>query len=186
MTRLHLILTVIAAACALTCQAATPADTTTPTDNYRKASFAWGAELSGAADMSQHNMSAVGISAEFGFRYKWVRFLGIGAEGNTMVNTSDRTFPLYINFRTDFSNHRRLLFVDLRGGMALNYLYGNTQKTGAYASGGVGITLAGGKKFSSHIILAYTYIGNDVCYYGDYMRTCPGISQATLRLGVIF
>lgn len=152
----------------------------------RKPHFAWGANLSGNVDMSDHNMSAIGINAEVGMRWKWIRFIGFGAEGNMMVSNSDRCFPLYVNFRTDFSSRRRLLFVDLRGGVTLNYFDHDKQNAEAYASGGVGITLAAGKTFSSHLIVAYTYIGNDNCFLGNISRPCPGISLATLRLGVAF
>ena len=147
--------------------------------------FTWGAELNGSVDMSGHSMSNIGINAKFGLRWKWIRFLGIGAEGDFMVTKSARSYPVFVNFRTDFSNSDKLLFLDLRGGAALNY-FDNDQKTGAYFSGGVGVTLAKGKSFASHIILGYTYLGQDYCYNGLTLRKCPGISMATMRLGVSF
>lgn len=152
----------------------------------RKLSFAWGADFGGNVDLSGHDMSSIGISARFGMRWKWIRFVGVGAEGDIMVNNSSRTYPLFVNFRTDFSPYRRLLFVDLRGGMALNYFNNNDMETGAYLSGGAGVTLASGKNFSSHVILAYTFIGQEQCYIGNYLRKCPGISMVTIRLGVAF
>lgn len=155
-------------------------------DSPRKASFAWGASLGSNIDLSQHDMSAIGISAEFGFRWRWIRFFGVGAGGDIMVSNSNRSFPVYANFRTDFCNRPRLLFMDLRGGIALNYAENNTRTQGLYMSPGVGITLASGRTFSSHIILAYTYLGQEYCYVGDYQRRCPGVSMATLRLGVAF
>jgi len=155
-------------------------------DVYRRLSFAWEADLAGNVDLSSHNMSAIGLSAEFGLRWRWIRFFGVGAAGNVMVGNSSRSFPIFLNFRTDFSNRRRLIFLDLRGGMAINYFVDDKQETGVYASGGFGVTLAAGKTFSSHIILAYTYLSQDKCYNGDYLRECPGISMVTLRLGVAF
>lgn len=152
----------------------------------RKLSFKWGAGFNGLVDLTSHNMSAIGIDAEFGMAWKWIRFLGIGAEGDIMVENSNRTFPIFVNFKTDFSNTDRLVFLDLRGGLAINYFYGNENQTEPYVSGGVGITLAEGKTFSSHIILSYTYLGNKNCYLGDYLRSCPGISLVNLRLGVTF
>ena len=151
-----------------------------------KVAFAWGANISGNVDMSDHDLSALGLNAEFGMSWKYLRFLGIGAEGLMMVNGSNRCFPIFVNVRTDFSKTRRLLFLDLRGGTSLNYFNNNSQETGAYFSGGLGITLATGKSFSSHIIMAYTYIGQEKCYIGDYERNCPGISMVTLKLGVSF
>ncbi len=152
----------------------------------RKLSFAWGADLGGNVDMSGHDMSSLGISARFGMRWKWVRFFGVGAEGNIMMSNSNRAYPLFVNFRTDFSNYRRLLFVDLRGGVSLNYFNNKDMETGGYFSGGLGVTLATGKTFSSHLVLAYTFIGQEECYNGNYLRKCPGISMATIRLGVAF
>lgn len=151
----------------------------------RKIKFAWGAELESSIDLSSHNMSTIGITGELGIQWKWIRFFGVGIEGDIMVSNSSRTYPIFANFRTDFSNYNRLLFMDLRGGVALNYLY-NTHNTEPYFSGGMGITLAKGKTFTSHIILAYTYLGNDICYEGIMARKCPGISLATMRLGILF
>lgn len=153
---------------------------------YRRFAFAWGSDLSGNVDLSAHDMSAIGLCVEAGMRWRWIRFLGVGVEGNIMVGNSNRSYPLFVNFRTDFSNRRRLVFMDLRGGVAFNYFNDNDQETGAYASGGFGVTLAAGKTFSSHIILAYTYLSQDKCFNGNYERDCPGISMVTLRLGVAF
>lgn len=151
----------------------------------RRPAFAWGAGLVSNIDLSQHSMSSLGINAELGMRWKWIRFIGIGAEGDFMTGNSSRTYPLYINFKTDFKNSNQLLFMDIRGGIALNYIY-ESHSAQAYVSGGVGITLARGKSFASHIVLAYTYLGQDRCYIGNFERSCPGISLATLRLGICF
>lgn len=155
------------------------------TNKERHPAFAWGAGLVSNIDLSQHSMSSLGIDAEVGMRWKWIRFLGFGAEGNFMMSNSSRNYPLYINFKTDFCNSNQLLFMDLRGGISLNYLY-NSDSVQPYASAGIGITLARGKTFASHIVLAYTYLGQDKCFIGNYERHCPGISQATLRLGICF
>ena len=154
-------------------------------NNERRPAFAWGAGLVSNIDLSQHSMSSLGINAEVGLRWKWIRFAGVGFEGDFMMNNSSRTYPLYLNFKTDFCKSHKLLFMDLRGGLALNYLY-DRHSTQAYASGGVGITLARGKSFASHIVLAYTYLGQDKCFIGNFERKCPGISMATLRLGICF
>lgn len=172
----------IFAVCTIFCTLQTKGET----PQERRLAFSWGAELATGADLSQHNMSSVGINARAGLQWKWVRFFGIGAEGDMLLSSSGRNYPLFFNFQTDFSNSNKLLFMDLRGGATLNYFNNNDQETGAYFSGGVGITLAKGKTFSSHIILAYTYVGQEECYKGDYLRKCPGVSLATLRLGITF
>lgn len=148
--------------------------------------FAWGGDVGSNIDMSEHNMSSLNISANFGLRWRWVRFAGVGAEAASMVSSSYRSYPLYVMFRTDFAQSRQLLFADVRGGISLNYFEDNTQNTGAYASAGMGITLAKGKHFSSHLVLAYTYIGKETCTLGTQLRNCPGVSMATIRLGAAF
>lgn len=149
--------------------------------------FAWGADINGSVDLSEHDMSSLGIEAMFGIEYRWIRFLGIGAQADVMVSNSSRSFPLTLNFRTDFSSsRRRLLFMDIRGGIALNYLNGDRNETDLYVSGGIGVTLAHKSTYSSHFIIGYTYLGQKQCYYGERLRDCPGISYATIRFGVTF
>lgn len=174
---------IAAICCVVLCAGLT---TNTANAQERKITFAWGAEIGGDLDMTSHNMSSIGINAKLGFSWKWIRFLGIGAQGDFMVSNSDRAYPLYLNFRTDFSKTKKLMFLDLRGGMALTSFTNLEQKTAGYFSGGVGITLAEGKSFSSHIILGYTYLGQDKCYNGVQLRKCPGLSMASLRLGITF
>ncbi len=148
--------------------------------------FSWGAEIEGAVDMSGHDMSSLGINAGLGLEWQWIRFLGIGAQADVMVSSSSRVYPVYLNFRTDFSRKRRLVFMDLRGGMAFANFEHFSSETFPYVSGGIGVTLAAGRKFSSHLIAAYTWIGQSECYKGVQLRDCPGISFAQIRLGVSF
>jgi hypothetical protein len=148
--------------------------------------FAWGANLSGGVEVSNHNMSTLGINGEFGLQYRWVRFLGASAEANITIGNSARIYPISMVFRTDFSNTQKLLFLDVRGGMALVYNEDNSQESQPYASGGVGVTLAHGKTFASHLIIGYTYVGRDECTRGERLLKCPGMSYATMRLGLSF
>lgn len=76
--------------------------------------------------------------------------------------------------------------MDIRGGIALNYLNGDRNETDPYVSGGIGVTLAHKSTYSSHFIIGYTYLGQKQCYYGERLRDCPGISYATIRFGVTF
>lgn len=152
----------------------------------RPLKFAWGADVGASVDMTGHDMSALGISAMFGMEWKWVRFAGIGAEADVMVSNSSRVYPLSVIFRTDFSQRRRLLFMDLRGGVAPGYLSHDTQQTVPYASAGLGVTLASGRNYSSHLMLSYIYLGQKECYKGDELRDCPGLSFVQLRFGVNF
>lgn len=165
--------------------AATATERVTPRTG-RPAAFVWGADLSGGVDCSGHNMSTLGIAAQFGMQWQWIRFLGVGAEADIMTGNSSRTVPLSMIFRTDFRRTRQLCFLELRGGVALNYLDNDPQETVPYGSVGLGVTLASGRTFASHLILAYTYNGRKVCYSGDRRRDCPGMSFATFRIGLAF
>ena len=103
-----------------------------------------------------------------------------------MVSNSVRSFPVYAMFRTDFSSRPRLLFMDLRGGIAINDItYGNSQ-TSLFLSPGVGINLARGRSFSSYITLSYIYNGLKPFDLGDRRCDVDGLSMACLRLGVSF
>lgn len=149
--------------------------------------FAWGANLDGSIELSGHNMSCIGIDGEFGLSWRWVRFFGVSAQADIMIGSSSRSYPLTAVFRTDFCSHeRRLLFMEVRGGVDLCYLEGYNNDTQPYGSAGLGVTLAHGKNFSTHVILAYTYVGRDKCTSGTHERNCPGMSYATLRFGVSF
>jgi hypothetical protein len=148
--------------------------------------FAWGANFEGGAEMSGHNMSTIGINGEFGLQYKWIRFVGASAQADITVGNSSRIYPLSLVFRTDFSNTQKLLFLDVRGGMALLYHEDDSRENSAYGSAGIGITFAHSKKFSSHLIVGYSYVGQDICSQGERLRKCPGISYATMRLGLAF
>lgn len=153
---------------------------------HRPMRFTWGAELEGMVDMSGHDMSSLGINASFGFEWQWIRFLGVGAQADIAVSNSSRIYPVYVNFRTDFSRRRRLVFMDLRGGAAFANFYRIGNTTCGYFSGGLGVTLAAGRKFSSHIIVGYTWIGQRHCYEGDRLDKCSGLSYAQMRFGITF
>lgn len=149
--------------------------------------FAWGADIGGTIDLSSHGMSAIGIGANFGMSWKWVRFFGIGVSGNTAVSNGTMMYPIFLNFRTDFCNTRQLLFADVRVGVSINN-FSDTEGNdpGAYLSAGMGVTMAKSRTFSSHVMLAYTYMDRTRCYLGNYERHCPGMSMVSLRLGIAF
>jgi hypothetical protein len=148
--------------------------------------FAWGANIDGAVELSGHNMSTFGLNGEFGLQYRWIRFLGASAEADITIGNSSRLYPFSVVFRTDFCNTRQLMFLDVRGGVALLYHEDDSRENSAYASAGVGVTLAHSKTYSSHLILGYTYVSQDQCSFGDRLRICPGISYISMRFGITF
>lgn len=151
-----------------------------------KIKFAWGASLVSSVDLSGHDMSTIGIDAYLGMKVPYVQMLGVGLGVNVPVSNSLRTFPIYMVARTNFRNRPSLCFLDVRGGISLNDVTDNTRKVGEYVSAGVGINLASSKKFSSHLILAYTFIGRHDFVLNDEPWTIHNLHMATLRLGISF
>lgn len=144
--------------------------------------FTWGADAGTSIDMSATDMSTIDFNVNIGYKGNYVRFAGIGAGISTMVDNSSRFYPVYAMFRSSFSPQPRFCFLDLRAGVALCNLREIATQADFYGSLGLGITLASGKRFSSHIIAAYTFIPlqGEAKYYLDNLHF------ATLRLGVSF
>lgn len=120
--------------------------------------FTWGAEIGSSVDLTGNDMTSLDIHGQFGYKGPGTRLAGIGAGINSMMNNSSRCYPVYAIFRTSFARQPRLCFMDLRLGVSFNNILDFKSQTGFYGSIGAGITLAKGKKFSSHIIVAYTFL----------------------------
>lgn len=155
-------------------------------DDDARLTFTWGAEAGSSIDLSANDMSSIDINASFGIRQGIFTFAGIGAGANIMISNSCRTYPIFAILRTDFSRRVKLLFLDVRGGMALNYLPDNATGTGAYASVGVGINLARSRKFRSYILAGYTYVGRGDVTSGEAVTHYPALNVAMVRLGISF
>jgi len=181
------LLILLAALAACVASAAAPADSVTGLQpEALRARFAWSAGFGGSIDLSAHDMSSIDFDVSLGVRYRWLTFGGLGVGANVMVGNSCRTYPVYATLRTSFSSRPQIVFLDVRGGVALNYLPDDVHQTGPYASLGVGFNLAGGRKFQSYIIAGYTYMGRrDVT--GE-LGTQPyeALHYAGVRLGVSF
>ncbi len=78
------------------------------------------------------------------------------------------------------------MFWEVKGGASLNYLEHNHQQTGVFASTGVGVKLATGRKFSSHLILAYTFLQRRKVVGTEMTHEFKDLHFATLRLGIVF
>lgn len=151
-----------------------------------RVTFAWGAEVGSSIDMSENDMSSVDFNATFGLRYKWINFAGVGAGADIMVSNSCRTYPVFAVFRTDFSSQVNFVFLDVRGGAALNYLPGNVNQTDAYASVSIGFVLSTGKSYRSYITAGYTYIGRKDVEQGERITEYSPLQMASIRLGITF
>lgn len=181
MRRLILLLAVcLSAVCAAS--AAIPADSVADS----RVHFAWGADFGSSIDLSAHDMSSIDFNAAFGIRYRWITFFGLGAGADIMVSNSCRTYPVFATFRTSFSPRPKIMFMDLRGGVALNYLPHNIQQTGAYVSAAVGFNLARSRKFTSYITAGYTLVTRSEVTNETGTQPYDNLNYAAIRLGVQF
>lgn len=120
--------------------------------------FTWGADLGSSVDLTANDMTSIDLHGYFGYKGQWIRFAGVGAGINSMIGNSSRCYPLYTMFRTSFSSLPQLCFLDLRLGVSINNILNFSSQTDFYGSIGLGVTLAKGRKFSSHIIVSYNFM----------------------------
>lgn len=171
----------IAAIAALLSASAQTADTQAGTR------FVWGAEAGAGIDMSNNDMSSVDFNASFGLSRGLFDMVGIGAGVNMPVSNSCRSYPIFAVLRTDFSRQLRLCFLDVRGGVSLNYLARSQQQTGLYGSVNIGVNLATGSKFRSYVLVGYTFIDRKDLWEDEMTFTMYSpLHMATIRLGVCF
>lgn len=151
-----------------------------------KGRFTWGADAGASIDMSGNDMSGLNFSAIFGLSKQWMQFIGAGVQADIAVNNSCRSYPVFAELRTNFTNRPSLCFWDIKAGIALNYLPENVSQHGAFLSTGLGIHLAQNSKFTSHIILAYSYRErkNTIDKLTD--RPYPDLHYASVKIGIRF
>ena len=73
-----------------------------------RAIFSWGAEAGANIDLTGNDMSTVAINLSTGLRWRWIRFIGIGAEADITVSNSNRFFPIgavFFRCRLSFSGN---------------------------------------------------------------------------------
>lgn len=151
-----------------------------------KVSFAWGADISASVDMSANDMSSLNLSVNVGMKRGWINFLGVGAQADICMSNSCRFYPMYLLFRTNFTDRPTRVFWELKGGVSLNYLEHNHQQYGAYAFTGVGMKLATGRRFTSHLILGYTLLQRRKVVGPEMTHDFTDLHFATVKLGITF
>lgn len=148
--------------------------------------FTWGASFGSDIDLTGNDKSDVSLDAYFGVRLPAVQVLGVGAGIDVPVSNSWRSYPVYAILRTNFLKRPSLCFLDARGGLSVNLLEYNQKQTGGYASVGVGFQLASSSKFSSHLILAYSFFSRSDYAHGDESVKVNDLHMATMRIGISF
>lgn len=161
-------------------------ENTAGTDTSAKSgAFAWGIDVGPGIDMGGDDMSTINIHATLGYRNSWLKIAGIGVGIDMMMSNTCRSFPIYAIARTSFSSKPKLLFGEVRAGVAYNQAAGIPDRTNFYIQPGLGIDLAKGRSFSSHLILSYSY--NAMSFYGDKKDTViKGLNRANISIGVTF
>lgn len=120
--------------------------------------FSWGVDLGTGVDMTANDMSFFSIHGYLGYKSNTLKFLGVGAGMDIMMNNPSRSYPIYAMLRTSFSNRPRICFLDLRAGVSFNSMFDYKSQTDFYGTIGFGFVLAYGKSFSSHIIIGYSFM----------------------------
>lgn len=148
--------------------------------------FTWGIDLGSSIDMSGEEMTNLNFSAQFGLKNNYFRLLGVGSEINIMTGNSSRSIPVYAIMRTSFTPQPRKIFADIRAGVSFNEIYDIKSQTGLYFSPAIGLSLANGSKFKSHLSLGYTLITRSNFNDGETLHTFKDLHFATIRLGISF
>lgn len=147
--------------------------------------IAWGANIAAGIDMGGDDMSSLNLHACFGYQNPWFRVVGLGVGIDAMMSNSCRSYPIYAIIQTSFQPRRRLLFGDIRAGIAYNQVPGIKDKASLYIQPGIGIELARSSKFNSYISLSYTY--NGMRFRGNKADALiHNLHRATVSIGVTF
>lgn len=156
-------------------------------DEAATSHFTWGAAAGGTIDLSGQDLTSVDISAGFGYKNDFIKFLGVGATIKTMTTTSSHAYPVYAMFRSGFSSRPTLCFLELRCGCTFLNLEGAPTQTDIYAGASLGITLAKGKHFASHISIGYEFspVKDYTSHDGLYVNMKP-MQTAALKIGIQF
>lgn len=148
--------------------------------------FTWGAGVGASVDMSGNDMSTLDFHCNFGLRKGWLNFAGVGVEASFATGNSCRFFPIFAELQTNFVNRPTIVFWNLRLGTSVNYLENNIQQTALYGFTGVGFNLARSTKFSSHLIVGYTFRERRNLVFDDHKELLPDLHCATVKISVLF
>lgn len=156
------------------------------TKDLGKSHFTWGAEFGASIDLSGYDTSTFNVDAVFGYKNNYLRIIGAGAGIHRSLGNGDNFIPVYAVVRTSFSRLPRLFFMSLKVGYSFNTMGDSPTFGDSNAQLGAGINLAIGKKFQSHIILAYEFRHFNKRHKYILNDKADNISLATLSFGVNF
>ncbi len=148
--------------------------------------FSWGADIGSSIDMTGQDLTAINLDASFGYKGDYIRFAGLGAGIKMMVSNSSRCYPVYAMFRSSFTRRPSLCFAQLKLGISFNNFYTDIYRRDLYSNIGLGFTLATGRSFSSHIVLAYEFIPIKRTAVPEAVSPLSDMHSATITIGASF
>lgn len=159
----------------------------TNVDGNPLAHFTWGVDAGSSIDLTGQELTSIDIDANFGYKNPIIDFLGVGATIKMMTINSSRAYPIYAMLRTSFSPTPTLCFWEMKAGVEFLNLHDKSSQTNAYIGTALGITLAKGKTFTSHITVGYEFtpIKNYVNADGNEVRM-KDLHVASLKIGINF
>lgn len=165
----------------------TPQKTEKEKGPRQKVHFAWGADVGASVDLSGNDMTTLDVDIALGLRRGWLNFIGVGAQADLAISNSQRNYPIFLLFRTNFTDRPTHCFWELKGGAAVTVADDAERCTGVYASTGIGINLASSSKFRSHITVGYTFLQRSRDILENIAFTDrPDLHYVTIKLGISF
>ncbi|MDE7125286.1 MAG: hypothetical protein K2O12_02245, partial [Muribaculaceae bacterium] len=93
---------------------------------------------------------------------------------------------VYAIFRSSFTKKTTLCFMETKAGASVNYLPNNISQTGLYLSCGLGINLATGRNFRSHMILSYSFFDRGYVTYDGEDHSLSDLHYIGVKIGLSF
>lgn len=148
--------------------------------------FAWGADVSMSIDMSGYDMSTLDAEVMAGYKCSWLRIAGVGVGLSRSFGSGHTFVPVFAVFRSSFRSKPSPLFLDFKAGYSFNTIHDAPTLGDVAASIGMGINLASGRNFKSHIIIGYGFRHFSYRHREITGLNAKNISMAQLAFGINF
>ncbi len=146
--------------------------------------FTWGVELGSSIDLGGNDMSSIDLSIVTGYKNKAIQLLGIGGGFRRSFGSNNTFIPVFAVIRTSFTSKPSLLFMHFQAGYSFNSIADSHIKGDICGSLGLGINLSLGKKFNSHIIVAYGFQHFDLRHRVETGLNARNVPLAQLSFGM--
>lgn len=146
--------------------------------------FTWGVEVGSSIDLAGNDMSSFDFSLLTGYKNPAIQLLGVGAGIRRSFGSKNTFIPLFGVIRTSFRSKPSLLFMHFEAGYSFNSIKNAHVAGDICGSLGIGINLSMGKKFNSHIIIAYGFQHFDVKHREEAGLNAENVPLAQLSFGI--